>query len=228
MKILAIDTSTKFLCLGIYDDAKIYEYTLETGRQLSSLLDITVKRVIDMLDWRVSDIDYFACGLGPGSFTGIRTGVSFIKGMSWAVNKPVIGISTLDILAANAGNTAQQIIPIVDAKRNLIYCSVYKKKDSRLIKIKPYMLLSREEAARYIKKEAVILGDALCLYKEYILANINGVTLLDRDYWYPKPRNIIKIALERIKDKKFNNPFDIKPLYLYPKECQIKVSNSHE
>ena len=222
MKILAIDTSSKFLCLGIYDDTQVYGYTLEAGRQLSSLLGTTVKRIIDILSWEASDIDYFACGLGPGSFTGMRTGVSFIKGMSFATNKPVIGISTLDILALNAGSTDKQIIPIIDAKRNLIYCSVYKIKNNRLIKIKPYMLLSREEVFKNIKKDAIILGDALDLYKENILANINGVTLLDKDYWYPKPHNIIKIALERIKDKKLNNSFDIKPIYLYPKECQIR------
>jgi len=219
---LAIDTSTKFLCLGIYDDTKVYEYTLEVGRQLSCLLGITTKRIIDILDWEASDIDYFACGLGPGSFTGIRTGVSFMKGMSWATNKPVIGISTLDILAGNSGNTDKQIVPIVDAKRNLIYYAAYKNKNNRLVRIKPSMLLSKEGVLKNLKKDAIILGDAIDLYKQDILANINGVTLLDKDYWYPKPHNIIKIAFERIKDKKFDNPFDIKPIYLYPKECQIK------
>ena len=219
---MAIDTSTKFLCLGIYDDTKVYEYTLEVGRQLSCLLGITTKRIIDILDWEASDIDYFACGLGPGSFTGIRTGVSFMKGMSWATNKPVIGISTLDILAGNSGNTDKQIVPIVDAKRNLIYYAAYKNKNNRLVRIKPSMLLSKEGVLKNLKKDAIILGDAIDLYKQDILANINGVTLLDKDYWYPKPHNIIKIAFERIKDKKFDNPFDIKPIYLYPKECQIK------
>jgi tRNA threonylcarbamoyladenosine biosynthesis protein TsaB len=222
MKILGIDTSTKFLCLGICDDTKIYEYNLESGRQLSSLLGITIKRVLDALGWEVSDIDYLACGLGPGSFTGMRTGISLIKGMGWDSKKPIIGISTLDILALNAGETDKQIIPIVDAKRNLIYTSVYKTKNNRLIKIKPYMLLSEEGLFKIAKNDCLILGDAIDLYKEKIIANINGVTVLDKDYWYPKPRNIIKIALERIKLKKLDNAFDIRPIYLYPKECQIR------
>jgi tRNA threonylcarbamoyl adenosine modification protein YeaZ len=152
----------------------------------------------------------------------MRTGISLIKGMSWAAKKPIIGISTLDILALNAGDTDKQIIPIIDAKRNLIYASAYKKKNNKLIKIKPYMLLSEEELFKIAKNDCLILGDAIDLYKEKILANIKGATVLDKDYWYPKPRNIINIALERIKHKKLNNPFDIRAIYLYPKECQIR------
>ena len=54
--------------------------------------------------------------------------------------------------------------------------------------------------------------------------NIKGATILDKDYWYPKARNIITLAQERIKDKNLDKPFDVKPIYLYPKECQICVT----
>jgi tRNA threonylcarbamoyladenosine biosynthesis protein TsaB len=223
MKILGIDTTTKFLCLGIYDDNKMYEYNLEVGRKLSSLLSVTIKRVLDALKLRADDIDYFACGLGPGSFTGTRTGLATIKGMSWALKKPVIGISTLDILARNVRHTDKPIVPLIDAKRELIYCSVFKNENGRLVKVKPYMLLSKEELFKKIKGNAIILGDAIDLYRDKILMHVKGATILDKDYWYPKARNIILLALERIRDKKFDNPFDIKPIYLYPKECQIKT-----
>lgn len=222
MKVLGIDTTTKFLCLGIYGDNKIYEYNLEVGRSLSALLTQTIKRVLDTLGWQTSDIDYFACGLGPGSFTGTRTGLSAIKGLSWTTNKPIIGISTLDILARNVTDTDKQIIPVIDAKRNSIYCAVYKNKNGRMNRIKSYMLLSEKEFLKYAAPNSVILGDAVSLYKDSILGNIRDVTILDKDYWYPKARNIIGLSLERIRDKKFDSPFDIKPIYLYPKECQIR------
>ena len=222
MKILGIDTTTKFLNIGIYNDAHIYEYNLEVGRQLSSLLSITIERILDALDLRVAEIDYFACGLGPGSFTGMRTALATMKGLSWAAKRPIIGISTLDILAQNLRDTDKLIVPIIDAKRNLIYCSVFKNKNGRCLRVSPYMLLTQEEFFKKIKASAIVLGDAIDLYRDRILTNIKGVAILDKDYWYPKARNIIKLALERIKDKKLDNPFDIKPIYLYPKECQIK------
>lgn len=222
MKILGLDTSTKFLCLGLYDGAKIYEYNLELGRKNSSLLVVTIKRVLEALNWHIDDIDYFACGLGPGSFTGIRVGLATLKGLSWSQNKRVIGISTLDILAKNARIDDGLIIPVVDAKRNLIYCCNYKAQNGNIKRISPYMLLSEDELLKKIKNNAVILGDAVNLYKENILKSKKMITVLDRDYWYPKAHNIIMLALERIKQKKFASPFDIEPIYLYPKECQIK------
>lgn len=222
MKLLGIDTTTKFLSIGIYDGTKIYAYSLETGTRLSSLLAPTIKRILDTLGWRAKDIDYFACGLGPGSFTGMRIGIATIKGMSWALNKPVVGMSTLDILAKNANNRAGYVAVMVDAKRNLIYGSLYKTKGGSLKRIMPYMLLALDEFMKKIKANCIVLGDAVQLYRENILQGIKGAIILERDYWYPKAHCIIEVALERIKDKKFNTAFDIKPIYLYPKECQIK------
>ena len=144
MKILAIDTSTKYFCLGLYDKGKVYEYTLETGKNLSRVITAHIKRALDSIGWEAEDIDYFACGIGPGSFTGIRIGVATIKGLSWALNKPIAAVPSLDILAMNA-NTDKYIVPVVDAKRNLIYCSVYKKKGNRLQRLGPYMLLDEKK-----------------------------------------------------------------------------------
>ncbi len=225
MKILGIDTTTKFLCLGFCDNTQIYEYNLEVGARLSAILSVTIQRILDSLRWRMRDIDYFVCGLGPGSFTGVRVGLATIKGISFALNKPIIGVSTLDILAKNAAHTGTQIVPVIDAKRNLNYCSVYRNKNGRLTRMKPYMLLSREEFFKKVKANAIILGDAAGLYKDEILSRIKGVHILDKDYWYPKAHNLIALALERIKEKKLNDPFRIKPIYLYPKECQIKKAN---
>ncbi|MCM8795553.1 MAG: tRNA (adenosine(37)-N6)-threonylcarbamoyltransferase complex dimerization subunit type 1 TsaB, partial [Candidatus Omnitrophica bacterium] len=97
MRILGVDTTTKFLSLGIYDNGKIYEYNLELERKHLVLLSLTIDRVLKALGWKVEDLDYLACGLGPGSFTGIRIGLSTIKGLGFALNKPLIGIPTLDV-----------------------------------------------------------------------------------------------------------------------------------
>ncbi len=224
MKILGIDTTTRFLCLGVYGDNRIYEYNLDLGRRLSALITITIKRVLDALGWRINDIDYFACGSGPGSFTGMRVGIATIEGLAFSLKRPAIGISTLDILAENAGISADYVIPIIDAKRNLIYCGIYRNKNGKLIRKNPYMLLTIDDFFRKIriKGNAVILGDAVNLYKQNILMNMKNVTVLDKDYWYPNGRSIINLAVEKINSKKVNSASWIKPVYLYPKECQIR------
>lgn len=222
MKILGIDTSSRFLCLGFYDGNKTYGFSLDLGKQMSSLILPNLRRAVQALGWKFSDIDYFACGLGPGSFTGLRIGLSTVKGLSWALKKPVVGVSTLDILARNAPESDKYIIPIIDAKRNLVYASIYKTRKGRLERIAPYMLLNQEALLKKIKHNSVALGDGLPLYKDKIIMSAKGVTFLDKDCWYPKAHNLLELALAEIKKGKITDSFAVKPIYLYPKECQIR------
>lgn len=219
---MGIDTTTRFLSLGIYNNNNICEYNLDLERRHSNLLAVTIKRVLDALSLKPKDINYFACGIGPGSFTGIRIGMATIEGLAFSLNKPIVGVSTLDILAQGAPYTNDAIVPIIDAKRGLIYCSIYKAKNGAIKRIAPYMLLSERGLFSKIKHNAVLLGDAVNLYKEKIALNIKGAAVLDREYWYPAGRNIVRLALERIKEKKIGSAFTVKPIYLYPKECQVR------
>lgn len=223
MKILGIDTTTKFLCLGLYVDGRSYEYNLETGRNLSALLAPSIQRVLDAVGLKIADIGYFACGLGPGSFTGMRIGLATIKGLSIVRDKPVIGISTLDILAKNVLLKDSLIVPALDARRGLIYCSSYNFERGVLRRKSGYALLSPDEFIRRFGRRPVILGDAVSLYGNRMKSCIKGASFLDKDYWFPKAHNLIALALDRIKAKQFDSALTVKPIYLYPKECQIKA-----
>jgi tRNA threonylcarbamoyladenosine biosynthesis protein TsaB len=223
MKILGVDTTTKFLALAVYDNGKVCEYNVELGRRHSSLLVPVIARALGALGLDVCDIDYFVCGLGPGSFTGMRIGLAAIKGFSYALRKPLVGISTLDILAAAVEPQQDRVIvPAIDAKRDLIYCSAYRYKKNQLTRIRPYRLLTQEAFLRQAPRHSLLCGDACALYKDKIIREIKGVTILDREYWFPQGRALINRALARIKLGKLDDPFTVKPLYLYPKECQIK------
>ena len=222
MKILGLDTSTKFLCLGIYDNAKVYTYNLDLGRKHSVLLVPTIKRILDALGWRLNDIDYFACGLGPGSFTGMRVGVATIKGLAWALKKKIVGLPTLDVLARNAELNAGFVAPVIDAKRNLMYTCIYKIEKGRLRKLTPYLLLSLDDFLKKVKKDTLILGDALGLYRDKFLGSRKRLTLLDKDRWQIQPHHLLDLALEKIKAGQFSDSSKLEPIYLYPKECQIR------
>ena len=223
MKILGIDTTTQRLCLGLYVDGKFYEYSLKVGRSLSALLVPTIQRVICAVGLKISEIDYFACGLGPGSFTGMRIGLATIKGLSVVKNKPIIGISTLDILAKNVNIKDRLIVTALDARRSLIYCSSYKFQQGSLKRKSAYLLLSLEELIKKFPSKVVVLGDAVALYGDALLTRIKNATVLDKDYWSPQAHNLMSLALAKIKAKQFSSVLTVKPIYLYSKECQIKT-----
>jgi len=229
MKILAVDTTTKFLCIGIYDDGRRYEYGLCLGKKQSAELIPAVKDVCDALRWRMPDIDYFACGLGPGSFTGMRLGLSAMKGFAWALKKPLVGIPSLDTLAMNASLFSEPLIAAAtDAKRGLIYCSLYQNREGRIKRLIPYMLTEARYFVRIINRKAsnknrvVLLGDAIELYKKEFSRQVKFANILDSDYYRLYGRHILTLALDEIKKKKITDAFRIRPIYLYPKECQIR------
>lgn len=233
MRILGFDTSTGFLCVGACDNDKLYEYGLGLGTKISELLVPTIKRIIKSLGWEISDIDYFAAGIGPGSFTGLRVGLATVKALSWSLDKPIVGVSSLDILASNAPKNCDFIIPVIDAKRGLVYASIYKNQGALIKRIAPYMLLDFQELALRVKNKipgkafnnSVILGDGLNICAKDCSAGLKGIKLLDKDYWRLEGRNLIVLAKAAIGKEKTTDSFGLLPLYLYPKECQIRKSS---
>ena len=222
MKVLAIDTTTDWLCLGLQVKEKFYAYQLKTGRNLSQLLVPSIARVTQALGLKISELDYFACGLGPGSFTGMRIGLATIKGLAIVRNQPVVGVPSLDILAKNAPSDGRLIVAATDAKRSLIYCSAYRYEQGVLKRKTPYLLLSPEEFIKKFPRRALILGDAVALYRKVFLSRIKDVALLDQDYWRLGAYNLMELALAKIKARQLSSALTVKPIYLYPKECQIK------
>ncbi|MCM8792304.1 MAG: tRNA (adenosine(37)-N6)-threonylcarbamoyltransferase complex dimerization subunit type 1 TsaB [Candidatus Omnitrophica bacterium] len=223
MKILGVDTSTKFLCIGVFDGSDIYEYRINLGMGHDVFLIEHIRRILDALKIKIEELDYLTVGIGPGSFTGLRIGISTIKGLGLVLKKKVIGLSILDIIAYNALELedASYICPILDAKRTLLYTAVYKKGEYCLRQITPYSLFSIEELIKIIPAGTFFLGDGTNLYKHIILTNIKNSRVLDEEFSWPKGTNIIKLAIQRIEKNKVESIEKLKPLYLYPKDCQV-------
>jgi len=226
MNILAIETSSKKLCIGLMNrKGKIVEYALDAGRRHSELLLPTIKKALRHFKLSLGKVEYFAIGLGPGSFTGLRIGLATVKGFAAALNRPVIGLPTLDILAQNALPTTSNIIcPLIDARRNLLFAALYEAGLNKLRRISPYLLIDIEELLKRIEPgvSVTFLGDGISLYRKKLKKRLKNVIILNEDYWYPRPSNLIKLAGNFIGRGRFSNPQRLRPIYLYPKECQIR------
>ena len=227
MNILAIDTSSKRFCLGIINDkGKIMEYNLDTGIRHTELFMPTIKEALRHFKLVLSEVDYFAVGLGPGSFTGLRIGLATIKGFALGLAKPVIGLPTLDVLASNAlPGDSKIILPLIDAKRNLLFTAIYEVTfNERLKRKSPYLLINIKQLLDRLEsdKSVVFLGDGLRLYQPLLKQKIKNAVFLNEDTWYPRARNLIKLTLDLIDKGRFSEAARIKPIYLYPKECQIR------
>ena len=129
MKILALDTTAKTASVALAEVKKngielTAEYSMKTSGHSTTLLPM-IESILKNTGNTAADIDLFAVSTGPGSFTGIRIGVSAVKGLAFVNNTPCVGVSSLDALAMGFGEIRGIIVPAVDARRNTAYAAVY-------------------------------------------------------------------------------------------------------
>ena len=223
MRVLGIDTSSRFLSIALAEGKVIVaeeSYLLE--RRHSSLLIPKIKKMLKRAAFSIYDVDAFVVGLGPGSFTGLRIGVSTVKGFGIATKKPCIGIASIDALALNAKWAHGSIVPIIDAKRKNVYSAIYKKGKSSIVRKSSYMLSGLDELMKKVKGDVIFLGDGIDLYRKGISSQNKKAVFLEEKHWYPHAGNLIRLALPKIKRHRKYSLNELEPIYLYPKDCQVK------
>ncbi len=126
MKILAFDSTAKVASVAVSDNEKILaSYSIDNGLTQSELLLPMAEDMLRSLKLDFDDIDIFATSVGPGSFTGVRIGVSLVKGLAFGKNKPCAAVSTLEALAENLMPLDGVLVPLMDARRQQVYTAIF-------------------------------------------------------------------------------------------------------
>lgn len=173
MKILALDSSGLVASVAVLEDENcIAEYTINYKKTHSQTLLPMLDEVSKMVDLDLNSIDAIAVAAGPGSFTGLRIGSATAKGLGQALNKPLIGIPTVDGLAYNLYGTDKVVCPLMDARRNQTYTGLYefvrKENKYELRVITAQCAVALEEIIDKINelgREVIFLGDGVPVFK---------------------------------------------------------------
>ena len=224
MQILGIETSSKFLSLAVIKDNEIVaEINLNAYRRLSSLLVPSIKDILKKSNISLEELDGFAVGIGPGSFTGLRVGITTIKALALSLKKPIVAVFSLDIIAQNISPVSGQVCPIIDAKRGNVFSCIYESKNEKMKRLTKYSLTNIKDLLKKINKKTVFLGDGLIPFAKIIKKKKRGEAIFtEQKLWYPKANNLLFLAYNKFKKGIFVNTDKLAPFYLYPKECQIK------
>ncbi len=153
MIILAFDSTAKAASCAVCDGEKLLAlYNIDNGLTQSELLLPMAENMLRNLKLTFDDVDLLACAVGPGSFTGVRIGVSLVKGIAFGKNIPCVSVSTLDELAENLAGLDGVIVPCMDARRAQVYTATYLGKDGRLEKLTPDRAIAISELADELKE----------------------------------------------------------------------------
>ena len=174
MNILALESSAKAAsCAVLSDGAPLASAWQATGLTHSRTL---LPRVSDMLansGLSLADMDAVAVAAGPGSFTGLRIGIAAAKGLAWGVEKPCLGVSTLEAMAWPLSHLGGILVCAMDARRQQIYNAVFRCENGALTRLREDRAISLEEAAadlRGLEGPMTIVGDGAALCHDYLLA----------------------------------------------------------
>jgi tRNA threonylcarbamoyladenosine biosynthesis protein TsaB len=181
MLTLAVECATKTVGIALLDEEDILaEIYLSQGRHHAEVLLPAMDRLFLLTGLTPADVDLLACTVGPGSFTGLRIGVSTVKGLALATGKPVVGVSTLEALAMNAAASSRLICPMLDARKGQVYAGVYRMgPDARPQAVRPERLADAAQFLRELDQEEVLfLGDGAIRNEQLIRETGKGRTIL--------------------------------------------------
>ena len=163
MLTLAFESSAKAASVALLRDGSlISQYSQCSGLTHSRTLLPMAEDLLKNAELKLSDIDLFAVAHGPGSFTGIRIGVSTVKGLAWACDKPCVGVSTLESMAWHGLAAGGLVCPVMDARRSQVYNALFRIEDGRPARVTEDRPIALEELASELEKlgeSAFLVGD---------------------------------------------------------------------
>ncbi len=172
MKVLAVDSSGMVASVALVeDDNLVAEYTINYKKTHSQTLLPMLDEIVKMTELDLNTVDAIAVSKGPGSFTGLRIGTATVKGLALSLNKPVIGVPTVEGIAMNLYGCNALICPLMDARRNQVYTGIYRFENGNLMVIKDQIAIGIEEiidALNVIGRDVIFLGDGVDVYKGVI------------------------------------------------------------
>ena len=227
MKILAVDTATKSCSVAIIEGGTLSaELTTLKDQTHSKHLMELIHKGLEMAGFNVVDLDGLAVTVGPGSFTGLRIGISTIKGLAHALDKPVVGLSSLEVLAWQCADRSYLICPMLDARKSEVYWATYRYADDILSRKSDENVSAPETVIQEIKEPCVFIGSGAQLYRQRL-----GTVLGERAHFAPASQNIIRassvafLSMQRFDTRDTVEAADLVPHYIRRSDAELNFDN---
>jgi len=223
MRVLGIDTSGYANAVGIVDGSRVLaDFNFEARSDSLEKIVTNIDFVLKEAGLSLEDVDGFGVGLGPGSWTGIRVGVTVGKILAYSMSRPVAGVPTLEALAYHARNTSALICPIIYAGAGeVVYAGFYRSQDGSLSREGEYYVGDIQGLARMVKEPTVFVGAEAKAYSQLIaqaLGSSQGITAVEG---VPNGAAVARLTAARLEHGDSDGVLSLTPLYL--KESTAKA-----
>jgi tRNA threonylcarbamoyladenosine biosynthesis protein TsaB len=222
MKLLFVDTCGVMAGVAVGDGGRIVaESNLVLDRRMSTRLLAVIDGLLVEARMTVAELDGIGVACGPGSFTGVRIGMATVKGMALAAALPVVGVSSLALLAANVPFAQQQVCALMDARKKEVYAGFFRCEPLPAA-VGPEWVISPERLLDTIKEPTIFVGDGASAYRELIKARCGNLARFV-PFSCSHPRGACGIALSREAFRRGEgmSPERLDPVYIRASEAEV-------
>lgn len=218
MKTLALETSAKSVSVAVTEDGKVLASSYQNiGLTHSVTLMPLLDGMLQNAGMTLKDMDLLAVAAGPGSFTGLRIGVSALKGLAWAEDKPCCGVSTLEAMAQNGRLFTGTVVCAIDARRSQVYNALFRCENGQLTRLCPDRAIGLEELAEELRQDEgpkLALGDGGRLCRDYLNSHGIACRLAPENGLYQSAVGVALAAEDMARRGETVSGRDLVPTYL--------------
>ena len=219
MNILALETSAKAAsCALLIDGALVAGFFTNAGLMHSETIMPMVESMMACAKQDLRNVDVFAAATGPGSFTGLRIGVSAVKGMALALDKPCCGVSTLEALAFNISAFNGVAVPLMDARRGQVYTALFKNDNGAVTRLCDDNAIAIDEVCEKLKgftDPVMLVGDGAALYHAHLSDRLQNVLLAPEALLHQRAGSVAYLARKKLAQGGGTcTADDLEPVYL--------------
>ena len=227
MRILGLETSSLYGSIAAADDSELLlSQPLTRERRTAQSLAPAVAQLLRELKWKASDLDVVAVTAGPGSFTGLRIGVTTAKTLAFAAEARLIGVDTLAALAEAANHevaVGEAILPLIDAHRNQLFTARYRKQaDGSLLAETPVEIIEIDQWLAGEVPAAVLTGPLLRKIGSEVQEAWPSAKRCPESLWTPSATAVVLIAQRKAVTGEFDDAFKLLPQYYRPSYAEEK------
>ena len=214
---MAVETSTLAGGVALLDGERVIgEYLLDGRITHSERLMPAIDRLLRDAGWTAASLEGLAVAVGPGSFTGLRIGLSAVKGLAWALGIAVAAVPTLDAMAASLPFATHPVCPVLDARKNEVYCSLYRWDGATMRREWEYLALAPASLAARLTEPTILLGDGAHAVPS------RHVRVAPAHRRMPSAAAVGVLGLARFQAGQIVSARELSPFYLRPSEAELK------
>lgn len=227
MLILGIDTATLQVGAAIGGNEGVLASAHSSrGQRHAETLTPAIDFIRRQARIDLTEISVVAVDVGPGLFTGLRVGIASAKAIAYALRVPMIGISSLDLVAFPLRFSPKLIAAVIDARRSEVYYALYRQVPGGIQRVNDPVVASPSDLAAELQarsEECLVVGDGAIRYRE-IFDDVSKVEVVKEGLAYPSATALVRLAHSRAMREEWVNPWEVEPMYLRLPDAEINWS----